>query len=57
MNNFIDIFSNNLHAYGFNTNESKSASIPPASLHSFLKIDPHFPGVVITGFEENFKNK
>lgn len=53
----MDIFVNNLNAEGFNVNESKSASLPPASLHSFLKIDPQFPGVILTGFKEEFKNK
>lgn len=53
----MDTFNNSLADDGFTIIESKSRSIPPASLHSFLKTDPEFPGVVLTGFDEQFKNK
>lgn len=42
---------------GFKINLSNTTSIPPASIHSFLKHDPQFPGIVLTGFNEQFKNK
>ncbi|XP_050440405.1 nicastrin [Adelges cooleyi] len=54
--NFISIFQNNLAKDGFNIIESASSSIPPASIHSFLKADAQFPGLVLAGFEEQFKN-
>lgn len=53
----MQTFKNILIKDNFNIFESNSTSIPPASLHSFLKIDPKFPGVVLTGFQEQFKNK
>lgn len=53
----MDTFNNSLADDGFIIIESKSSSIPPASVHSFLKADPKFPGVVLTGFDEKFKNK
>lgn len=53
----MNIFNQSLTKYEFSIYESKSSSIPPASLHSFLKKDPHFPGVVLTGFNNKFKNK
>lgn len=53
----MNTLNNSLTKEDFNVIKSKSTSIPPASLHSFLKIDPQFPGVVLTGFGEQFKNK
>lgn len=55
--NFMNSFQSSLRNDGFIINESKSDSIPPASLHSFLKTNPQFPGVVLTGFDKQFKNK
>lgn len=52
MNTFNDSLNKD-----FSIHESKSSLIPPASIHSFLKKDPNFPGIVLTGFEEKFKNK
>ncbi|VVC32764.1 Hypothetical protein CINCED_3A001406 [Cinara cedri] len=54
---FMDEFKARLIEDGFKMNSSNVKSIPPASIHSFLKHDPHFPGVVLTGFNEQFKNK
>lgn len=53
----MSIFNESLTKDEFNIYESKSLSIPPASLHSFLKKDPNFPGVVLTGFNDQFKNE
>lgn len=57
VNNFMSTFKNSLPKGEFSVFESKSNSIPPASLHSFLMTEPTFPGVVLTGFSEQFKNK
>jgi hypothetical protein len=53
----MNIFNKSLTKDEFNIYESKSLSVPPASLHSFLKKDPHFPGVLLTGFNNKFKNE
>lgn len=51
----MNVFKDNLK--DFSIYESKNTLIPPASLHSFLKKDSNFPGIVLAGFEEKFKNK
>lgn len=53
----MDNFQKSLSEDGFTVSESKMDSIPPTSLNSFLKDNPQFPGVVLTGFNEQFKNK
>jgi len=53
----MNMFQNNLKKDNFSVFESNNTSIPPTSLNSFLKIDPKFPGVVLTGFKDQFKNK
>lgn len=55
--NFMNIFKESLSDDGFSVTESKSTSIPPSSLNSFLKADPKFPGIILTGFKDQFKNK
>jgi len=53
----MNLFNKSLSDDGFSVTETKSTSIPPSSLHSFLKIDPKFPGIILTGFKDQFKNK
>ncbi|XP_026823477.1 nicastrin [Rhopalosiphum maidis] len=55
--NFMETFTKSLSDDGFSVTESKSTFIPPSSLHSFLKLDPKFPGLILTGFNDQFKNK
>ncbi|CAH1736880.1 nicastrin [Aphis gossypii] len=57
INNFMNAFNKSLSDDGFSVTESESTSIPPSSLHSFLKLDPKFPGIILTGFKDQFKNK
>ncbi|KAF0763550.1 nicastrin, partial [Aphis craccivora] len=57
INNFMNAFNKSLSDDGFSVIESESTSIPPSSLHSFLKLDPKFPGIILTGFKDQFKNK
>jgi len=53
----METFTKSLSDDGFSVTESKSTFIPPSSLHSFLKLDPKFPGLILTGFNDQFKNK
>lgn len=53
----MNTFNKTLSDDNFSVIESKSTSLPPASLHSFLKVDPQFPAVILTGFKDQFKNK
>lgn len=53
----MNAFNKSLSDDGFSVTESESTSIPPSSLHSFLKLDPKFPGIILTGFKDQFKNK
>jgi len=53
----MNAFNKSLSDDGFSVTESGSTSIPPSSLHSFLKLDPKFPGIILTGFKDQFKNK
>lgn len=53
----MNTFNKSLSEDGFSVTESKSTSIPPSSLHSFLKFDPKFPGIILAGFKDQFKNK
>ncbi|XP_050535168.1 nicastrin isoform X2 [Daktulosphaira vitifoliae] len=54
--NFMDDFENVLSSKGFKVLKSGNSAIPPASIHSFLKVNPQFPGLVLAGYRDQYKN-